>query len=248
MISTNRIGEISLIDKNKVELNNWKIPYGSEVLVKDGIKVKPGNMLFAWDPYTDVILARDNGVVEYKDLIEGETYVKEAVEGGKKMAVVTESRNRNLSPHIEILGAKTAKGSSSILPVKATIVVNEGDKVKAGQIIVKIPKDVGKTKDITGGLPRIAELFEARNPSNPAVVSDIDGKIIYGKIKRGVREIKVSSKDNELSYKIPYGKHILVHDGDQVFAGEKICEGSISPKDILRIKGASRVQEYLVEV
>ena len=247
MISTNRIGEISLIDKNKVELNNWKIPYGSEVLVKDGIKVKPGNILFAWDPYTDVILARDNGVVEYKDLIEGETYVKEAVEGGKKMAVVTESRNRNLSPHIEILGAKTAKGSSSILPVKATIVVNEGDKVKAGQIIVKIPKDVGKTKDITGGLPRIAELFEARNPSNPAVVSDIDGKIIYGKIKRGIREIKVSSKDNELSYKIPYGKHILVHDGDQVFAGEKICEGSISPKDILRIKGASRVQEYLVE-
>ena len=250
MISTNRIGEISLVDSNKIELNKWKIPYGSEVLVKDGVKVKEGDVLFAWDPYTDVILARHDGVVSYSDLVEGETYVKEAVEGGKKMAVVTESRNRNLSPHIDILGsnsAKDSKGSSSILPVKATIVVNEGDKVKSGEIIVKIPKDVGKTKDITGGLPRIAELFEARNPSNPAVVSDIDGKIVYGKIKRGIREIKVVSSKNELSYKIPYGKHILVHDDDQVFAGEKICEGSISPKDILRIKGAARVQEYLVE-
>ena len=108
---------------------------------------------------------------------------------------------------------------------------------------MKIPKDVGKTKDITGGLPRIAELFEARNPSNPAVVSDIDGKVVYCKIKRGIRDIKVISKNNEMAYKIPYGKHILVHDDDQIFAGEKICEGSISPKDILRIKGASRVQE-----
>ena len=250
MISTNRIGEISLIDSNKRELNKWKVPYGSEVLVKDGVKVKTGDLLFAWDPYTDVILARHDGIVAYKDLIEGETYVKEAVEGGKKMGVVTESRNRNLSPHIEILdkkGSSSSKGSSSILPVKATIVVNEGDKVKSGEIIVKIPKDVGKTKDITGGLPRIAELFEARNPSNPAVVSDIDGKVVYGKIKRGIREIKVVSKNNEMAYKIPYGKHILVHDDDQIFAGEKICEGSISPKDILRIKGASRVQEYLVE-
>jgi len=251
MISTNRIGEISLFDKNKSELNKWKIPYGSEVLIKDGVKIKVGDILFAWDPYTDVILARHNGIVSYRDLIEGETYVKEAVEGGKKMAVVTESRNRNLSPHIEILDEGTkdrsSKGSSSILPVKATIIVNEGDKVKSGEIIVKIPRDVGKTKDITGGLPRIAELFEARNPSNPAVVSDIDGKIVYGKIKRGIREIGVTSKENQLTYKIPYGKHILVHDGDQVFAGEKICEGSISPKDILRIKGASRVQEYLVE-
>ena len=202
MISTNRIGEISLIDSDKRELNKWKVPYGSEVLVKDGVKVKAGDLLFAWDPYTDVILARHDGIVAYKDLIEGETYVKEAVEGGKKMGVVTESRNRNLSPHIEILdkkGSSSSKGSSSILPVKATIVVNEGDKVKSGEIIVKIPKDVGKTKDITGGLPRIAELFEARNPSNPAVVSDIDGKVVYGKIKRGIREIKVVSKNNESS-------------------------------------------------
>ena len=250
IVSTNRIGKIDLYDSNKTIINSWKIPYGSQVYIKNGVKVKPGDVLFSWDPYTDVILARQNGKVVYRDLIEGETYIKEAVEGGKKMAVITESRNRNLSPHIEIVGkgiADSSKGSSSILPVKATVVVNEGDSVKAGEIIVKIPRDVGKTKDITGGLPRIAELFEARNPSNPAVVSDIDGKVVYGKIKRGIREISVTSKDSEMSYKIPYGKHILVHDGDQIFAGEKICEGSISPRDILRIKGASRVQEYLVE-
>ena len=146
--------------------------YGSKVHVKDKVKVKPGDILFSWDPYTDVILARHNGNVKYKDLIENETYVKEAVEGGKKLAVVTESRNRNLSPHIEIVSGKSndPKGSSSILPFKSTILVNDGQKVKSGEILVKIPKDVGKTKDITGGLPRIAELFEARNPSNPAIV------------------------------------------------------------------------------
>ncbi len=247
MVSTNRVGEINLLDKNKSIINTWKVPYGASVSVKNGVKVKPGIKLFSWDPYTDVILARDDGVVQYKDLIEDETYVKEAVEGGKKMAVVTESRNRNLSPHIDIISKSNEVKGSSILPFKSTIVVKDGEKVKAGQIIVKIPKDVGKTKDITGGLPRIAELFEARNPSNPAVVSDIDGKIVYGKIKRGIREIAVHGPQIEMTYKIPYGKHILVHDGDQVFAGEKICEGSISPKDILRIKGASKVQEYLVE-
>lgn len=247
-ISTNRVGEINLLDKNKSVVNKWKVPYGASIDIKNGIKVKPGDKLFSWDPYTDVILARHTGVAEYKDLIEGETYVKEAVEGGKKMAVVTESRNRNLSPHIDIKSSQSneVKGSS-ILPFKSTIVIKDGEAVKEGQIIVKIPKDVGKTKDITGGLPRIAELFEARNPSNPAIVSDIDGKIVYGKIKRGIREISVNGPQSDMTYKIPYGKHILVHDGDQVFSGEKICEGSISPKDILRIKGASKVQEYLVE-
>ena len=248
IVSTNRNGKMKLLDSNKMEINSWKVPYGASVNIKNGIKVKPGDILFAWDPYTDVILARYNGKVKYIDLIEGETFVKEAVEGGKKRAVVTEARNRNLSPTIEIKTFdKSGKKISSILPFKSTIMVKDGAKVESGQIIVKIPKDVGKTKDITGGLPRIAELFEARNPSNPSVVSDIDGKINYGKIKRGIREISVSGPDQERTYKIPYGKHILVHDGDQIFAGEKICEGSISPKDILRIRGATKVQEYLVE-
>ena len=248
LVSTNRSGEIYLVDKNNSVVNTWKVPYGATIEVTKGSKVKPNTILFSWDPYTDVILARHSGKIKYIDLIEGETFVKEAVEGGKKMAVVTESRNRNLSPSITIeTGKNDEDKASSILPFKSTIIVNDGDKVQSGQVIVKIPKDVGKTKDITGGLPRIAELFEARNPSNPAVVSDIDGKIAFGKIKRGIREISVSGPDQERTYKIPYGKHILVHDGDQIFAGEKICEGSISPKDILRIRGASKVQEYLVE-
>jgi DNA-directed RNA polymerase subunit beta' len=137
-------------------------------------------------------------------------------------------------------------GGASILPVRATVIVRDGDKVKAGQVLVKIPRDAGKTRDITGGLPRIAELFEARNPANPAVITEIDGTIKYGKVKRGIREIHVIGKKKEIVYKIPYGKHILVHEEDLVFAGDKLCEGAVSPKDILRIGGTSKVQEFLV--
>ena len=133
-----------------------------------------------------------------------------------------------------------------ILPIRATVIVRDGDPVKAGQILVKIPRDAGKTRDITGGLPRIAELFEARDPSNPAVITEIDGTIKYGKVKRGIREIIVKGKDIENVYKIPYGKHILVHEGDFAFAGDRLCEGSVSPKDILKIGGVAKVQEFLV--
>ena len=182
-------------------------------------------------------------------MIKGETFVEEAVEGGKKMILITESKNRNLSPHLEI---QTKKGKNlevvtSILPVKATVIVKEGSTVKAGQILVKIPKDAGKTRDITGGLPRIAELFEARNPSNPAVISETDGIVKYGKTKRGVKEIHVQGKSEEKIYKIPYGKHVLVQDKDRVFAGDRLCEGSVSPQDILKIRGSYQAQEYLVE-
>ena len=185
----------------------------------------------------------------FKDMIKGETYVEEAVEGGKKMVLITESKDRNLSPHLEIQAKKgdETEAVMSILPVKATVIVKDGSRVKAGQILVKIPKDAGKTRDITGGLPRIAELFEARNPSNPAVISEIDGIIKYGKTKRGVKEIHVIGKSEEKVYKIPYGKHVLVHDKDRVFAGDRLCEGSVSPQDILKIRGAFRAQEYLVE-
>jgi DNA-directed RNA polymerase subunit beta' len=181
-------------------------------------------------------------------MIEGETYIEEAVESGKKMIVITESKNRDLSPHIQIESdAKNEdqRSGASILPVRATVIVRDGDKVKAGQVLVKIPRDAGKTRDITGGLPRIAELFEARNPANPAVITEVEGNIKYGKVKRGIREIHVIGKKDENIYKIPYGKHVGVHEGDFVFAGDKLCEGSVSPKDILRIGGVSKVQEFL---
>ncbi len=246
-VSQVRNGSMDLVDTKNNILATWQIPYGAKVLVKNKQKIKAGEMLFTWDPYTDVILARKDGTVKFKDLIDGETYIEEVVEGGKKMIVVTESKNRNLSPHLEIEDSGGSSiGGMSILPFKSTVVVSDGDKVKQGQVLVKIPKEAGKTRDITGGLPRIAELFEARNPSNPAIVTAIDGNIAYGKLKRGIREIIVSYGDAKKTYKIPYGKHILVHEGDYVFAGDKLCEGAIYPKDILKISGTSKVQEYLV--
>tara|TARA_B100001250_G_scaffold376389_1_gene364654 strand:+ start:1 stop:3384 length:3384 start_codon:yes stop_codon:yes gene_type:complete len=247
MVSQSRNSEMILLDKNGIKLNSWNVPYGAHVNVKDKQKVKVGDLLFSWDPYTDVILARKSGKVVFEDLIESETYVEEVVEGGKKMMVIIESKNRNLSPHIEIKSTSSKDTAGvSILPVKATVVVHEGEKVKEGQVIVKIPKESGKTRDITGGLPRIAELFEARNPSNPAVVTEIDGIVKYGKLKRGIREIIVETENIKKTYKIPYGKHILVHEGDYIFAGDRLCEGAVSPRDILNISGPTKVQNYLL--
>lgn len=250
-VCTVRNGVISLLDSKKRAIATYNVPYGAKVFVKNGVKVKAGELLVAWDPYTDVILSRKSGTVKFKDMIEGETYVEEAVESGKKTIVITESKNRNLSPHIEIEGKKgeSITGGASILPVKANVVVREGQKVKEGEILVKISRsDIGKTKDITGGLPRIAELFEARQPSNPAVVTEVDGNVVFGPIKRGVREIHIITKEGEKqAYKIPYGKHVIVHEGDFVFAGDRLCEGAVAPQDILSIRGAGSVQEYLVE-
>jgi DNA-directed RNA polymerase subunit beta' len=235
-VASVRNGKMELLDNKGNSVSTWQVPYGSKVFVEDGEKVKAGQTLFAWDPYTDVILARTAGIIHFKDMIEGETYIEEAVESGKKMIVITESKNRDLSPHIQIESdAKNEdqRSGASILPVRATVIVRDGDKVKAGQVLVKIPRDAGKTRDITGGLPRIAELFEARNPANPAVITEVEGNIKYGKVKRGIREIHVIGKKDENIYKIPYGKHILVHEGDFVFAGDKLCEGSVSPKKLL---------------
>ena len=247
MVSQARNSELFLIDKHGNKISSWKVPYGASVHVKNNQKIKTGDLLFGWDPYTDVILARTTGKVVFEDFIKGETYIEEVVEDGKKMMVIIESKNRNLSPHIEIKSSKsTDLGGVSILPVKATVVVSEGENVKEGQIIVKIPREAGKTRDITGGLPRIAELFEARNPSNPAVISEIDGIVQYGKLKRGIREIIITNDSIKKTYKIPYGRHILVHENDYIFAGDKLCEGAVSPKDILNISGPTMVQNYLL--
>jgi len=247
-VSQSRNGVIELLDSSNNALTSWKIPYGSKVYIKNNQKIKSGTLLFSWDPYTDVILARSDGYVRFKDFVDGETYSEEAIESGKKMIVITESKDRNLSPSIEICDKKgeILTGGSTLLPVKANVVVKDGDKVKLGQILVKIPRESGQTRDITGGLPRIAELFEARNPQNPAVASEIDGTVSFGKITRGIREVIVENKDIKKTYKIPYGKHIIVHEGDFIYAGDRLCEGSVSPKDILKISGSAKAQEYLV--
>ena len=243
-----RHAKITIISKEKGSNSDFNVPYGANLNVNDGDKVKAGATLFQWDPYTDVILARQSGMVELKDFIENETYQVEAVEGGKKQMVIVESKDRNLSPHVEIVskdGSILAGGT--ILPVTANLVVLEGDKVERGQTLVKIPRAYGKTRDITGGLPRVTELFESRKPSAPAVVTEIDGIVKFGETKRGIRKIQVEGVDGTLkTYSIPYGKHVVVHEGDKITAGTSLCEGSISPVDILTILGPNKVREYLV--
>jgi len=185
-----RHGKMTVLDSTGKELNHYNVPYGADVLAEDGETIKAGSVLFQWDPYTDLILARQTGKIQLSDFIEGETYKIEAVEGGKKQMVIIEARDRQLSPHVDIVdkNGKILSGGT-ILPVTATLIVREGQQVKRGQTLVKIPKDIGKTRDITGGLPRVAELFEARKPRNPAVMSEIDGTVQFGEIKRGIRKL-----------------------------------------------------------
>ncbi|MBC8345120.1 MAG: DNA-directed RNA polymerase subunit beta' [Candidatus Marinimicrobia bacterium] len=243
-----RHAKIAIMGKNGQKTTEYNVPYGANLHVDDGEKVDAGTILFQWDPYTDVILARQTGLVELKDFIENETYQVEAVEGGKKQMVIVESKDRNLSPHVEIIDKKgTIIAGGTILPVNANLVVRKGDKVTRGQTLVKIPRAIGKTRDITGGLPRVTELFEARKPSDPAVVSEIDGIVKFGETKRGIRKILVEGIDETVrKYSIPYGKHVVVHEGDKITAGTSLCEGSISPADILNILGPKKVREYLV--
>ena len=243
-----RHAKLFILNNDGTENATFNVPYGSTVFVKDGEKIKEKTILIKWDPYTDIILARETGVVSLNDFIEGETYAVEAVEGGKKQMVVVEARDRKLSPHIEITD-KSGKilAGGTILPVKATLVVNDKQSVQRGQTLVKIPKDIGKSRDITGGLPRVAELFEARKPSNPAVMTEINGTVRFGETRRGVRKIHVRGVDGEeRTYSIPYGKHVIVHEGDFINAGTNLCEGAISPADILHVLGPAAVRDYLV--
>ena len=243
-----RHAKLFIMDKDGNQNASFNVPYGSTIFVNDGDEVPAKKILIKWDPYTDIILARETGLIFLKDFIEGDTYAVESVEGGKKQIVVVEARDRKLSPHIEIID-KTGKilAGGTILPVKATLVVTNKQKVNRGQTLVKIPKDIGKTRDITGGLPRVAELFEARKPSNPAVMTEINGTVRFGETKRGVRKMHVMGVDGEeRTYSIPYGKHVIVHEGDYINAGTELCEGAISPSDILHVLGPAAVRDYLV--
>ena len=242
-----RTGEIRIVDKEKgrVLITN-NVPYGAFLLVKDGQKVEKGDELCNWDPYNAVILSEFDGEIEYEAIIEGITYKEESDEQtGHREKVITETRDKTKNPAIIVKGKSDQKGYN--IPVGAHLAVDEGDKIKAGQVLAKIPRTMGKSRDITGGLPRVTELFEARNPSNPAVVSEIDGVVTYGGIKRGNREIFIESRDGvQKRYLVPLSKHILVQDNDFVKAGQPLSDGSITPSDILAIKGPTAVQEYLV--
>ncbi|MFN8691169.1 MAG: DNA-directed RNA polymerase subunit beta', partial [Cyclobacteriaceae bacterium] len=242
-----RTGEIRILDKEKgrVLITN-NVPYGAFLLIKDGQKVDKGEELCNWDPYNAVILSEYDGEIEYESIIEGITYKEESDEQtGHREKVITETRDKTKNPAIIVKGKTDTKGYN--IPVGAHLAVDRGDQIKAGQVLAKIPRAVGKSRDITGGLPRVTELFEARNPSNPAVVSEIDGVVTYGGIKRGNREIFIESRDGvQKRYLVPLSKHILVQDNDFVKAGQPLSDGAITPSDILAIKGPTAVQEYLV--
>ncbi len=241
-----RSGEIKVLNgkKDKVLISNH-VPYGAILKVKDGGKVKRGDELCYWDPYNAVILSEIDGKISFESIIEGVTYKEESDEQtGHREKVIIDTKDKTKNPAI-IVGDE--EGKSYNIPVGAHLSVEQGDKVKAGQVLAKIPRKTGKSRDITGGLPRVTELFEARNPSNPAVVTEIDGVATYGGIKRGNREIFIESKDGvKKRYMVPLSKHILVQDNDFIKAGEPLSDGAITPADILSIQGPTAVQEYLV--
>jgi len=243
-----RSAEIRIIDANtKIVLTTGNIPYGSQVYVKPNTKVKKGDLICDWDQYNAVIVSEFAGKIEFENIEEGITYREESDEQtGFKEKVIVESRDKSKNPSIKIVVNKEVLRTYSI-PVGAHVIVNDDAKIDAGQILVKIPRSSGKTGDITGGLPRVTELFEARNPSNPAVVSEIDGIVSFGKIKRGNREVHVESRTGERkTYLVQLSKHTLVQENDFIKAGEPLCDGAITPSDILAIKGPTAVQEYLV--
>jgi len=248
-ISIRRNGKIKIIDENNRVISQYIVPYGAIIEVEDGEEVKKGHILFKWDPYSAAILANRGGWVRFEDIIENVTFKEEVDETtGLKQWVIIESKNKNLSPQIVIVDKDGNRLESHIMPTRAFLMVREGQEVKPGEILAKIPREIAKTRDITGGLPRVAELFEARRPKDPAIVSEIDGIVKFSEVKKGIRRITVTSRDGleTRTYTIPYGKHVLVHDGDYVTAGEKLTEGSVAPQDILNILGPHKVQEYLV--
>ena len=242
-----RTGEIRILDKEKARiLITNHLPYGAFLQVKDGQKVEKGEQFCYWDPYNAVILSEFDGEIEFEAIIEGITFKEESDEQtGHREKVITETRDKTKNPAVLVKGKTDTKGYN--MPVGAHLAVEAGEKIKAGQVLAKIPRTMGKSRDITGGLPRVTELFEARNPSNPAVVSEIDGVVTYGGIKRGNREIFIESRDGvQKRYLVPLSKHILVQDNDFVRAGQPLSDGAITPSDILSIKGPTAVQEYLV--
>jgi len=244
-----RSGEFRIIEPGTGRMiMSSNIPYGAYLYVKEGQKLVKGDRICSWDPYNAVIISEYTGRITFEAVIEGVTFREESDEQtGHREKVIIDTRDKTKNPVIQIADGQGQIVKGYNIPVGAHIAVDEGAKIKMGEVIAKIPRSTGKTRDITGGLPRVTELFEARNPSNPAVVTEIDGVVTLGGVKRGNREISIESKDGQLKkYLVPLSKHILVQDNDFVKAGMPLSDGSISPADILSIKGPAAVQEYLV--
>ena len=257
LIVMNRNGEIAILDESGRERRRYSVIYGAKLRVKDGQKVKEGEMLAEWDPYAIPVLTEVSGRVKFGDIIEGVTMQEQVDEfTGLSRKVITESKDPDLRPRISIKDEKgrtmnlpaSASQARYLLPVGANIFISEGDMVEAGDIIVKIPRETTKTKDITGGLPRVAELFEARKPKEYALISDIDGVVEFGKDLKGKRKVIIRPDVGESKeYMIPRGKHVSVHEGDFIRAGEALMDGPSNPHDILRVRGDKALARYLVD-
>ena len=244
-----RLAEVRFVDVNTgIILSTHNVPYGSTLYVSDGDLVEKGKLIAKWDPFNAVIITEATGKIEFEGVIENVTYKVESDEAtGLREIIIIESKDKTKVPTAHILTEDGDLIRTYNLPVGGHVIIENGQKVKAGEVIVKIPRAVGKAGDITGGLPRVTELFEARNPSNPAVVSEIDGEVTMGKIKRGNREIIVTSKTGEVKkYLVALSKQILVQENDYVRAGTPLSDGATTPADILAIKGPTAVQEYIV--
>ena len=244
-----RLAEIRIVDANtKIVLTTQNIPYGSKLYKKAGDKVKKGDKICEWDPFNAVIISEVQGTIKFESVLENVTYKVESDETtGLREKIIIESKDKNKIPTAHVMDESGNVLKTYNLPVGSHLVVDDNTFVKAGSLLVKIPRVVGKAGDITGGLPRVTELFEARNPSNPAVVAEIDGEVSFGKTKRGNREVSITSKTGEeKKYLVPLSKQILVQESDYVRAGTPLSDGAITPADILAIKGPTAVQEYIV--
>ena len=244
-----RLAEVRFVDPNtKIVLSTMNVPYGSSLYKMQGDTVKKGELVAKWDPFNAVIVTEFAGKLHFRDVIEGTTYKAETDETtGLTEKIIIDSHDHTKMPSCDIVGKNGEVLGTYNFPVGGHVVVEDGDMIETGQTLVKIPRAVGGAGDITGGLPRVTELFEARNPSNPAVVSEIDGEVTMGKVKRGNREIVVTSKTgDQKKYLVSLSKQILVQEHDAVRAGTPLSDGVITPNDILAIKGPTAVQEYIV--
>jgi DNA-directed RNA polymerase subunit beta' len=250
-VVTSREGQILLKTRDGGQVRSrLSVPYGATLMVEEGQEIEAGDLLFSWDPYSEPIVADVRGVVRFVDIVEDQTMREELDEStGRRQMTVIEDRDKRLHPTIQLVtkGKKAEKLKEFIIPVGAQLTVQDGAEVNPGDTLAKISREVYKTRDITGGLPRVAELFEARRPKDPAVITEVDGRVSFGDIKRGKREVVVTPESGPArTYDVPVGKHMRVHEGDQVRAGDRLSEGPINPHDVLRIKGPRAVQEYLL--
>jgi DNA-directed RNA polymerase subunit beta' len=245
-----RNGEIGVVDNSGRERERHPVVYGAQIKVEDNAPVKTGDVLLEWDPFASPILSEHAGTVKFGDIVEGAT-MQEQVDDftGVSSKVITESKDPDMRPRISVKNTEGETVSRALLPVGAYLSVNEGDEVGAGDVVAKIPREASKTKDITGGLPRVAELFEARKPKECAVVTEIDGIVSFGPDSRGRRRVLVTPEEGGEpdEYLIPKGKHVSLHEGDRVRAGDALMDGSSNPHDILKIKGEKALAKYLVD-